>query len=639
MMAERIQAGHPIINDRFGNPIYPMTDGQARLVDAINAHDVVFVNGPAGTGKAQPLTSKILTPHGWKLMGDIKVGDDVIAVDGKPTKVTGVFPQGNKEIFKVSFDDESYTHSCKEHLWEVQNEYERCESHKSTVRSLEEIIPGIEKRAGRKNYSIPMVSPVEFEQNDLPLDPYFLGLLIGDGCMHEHLVHISSEDREIIDYCEKISEKMDMKLSHRSKCSYGFTKNIRNNQPSNLQKKLKDLGIDNKRSYQKSIPEIYKLASIDDRISILQGLLDTDGSCDGINVDFTTTSEQLANDVAFIVQSLGGKISLRKRITRYVYKGEKKNGRPSYRMLLKLPPEIKPFRLTRKISKYIPRTKYLPTRYIREVTPAGYTECQCIMIDHPRHLYVTDDFIVTHNTFLATCMAVRGLDDDQFDHLVLSRPAIEAGEELGFLPGSLDDKVAPYMRPLFESIEKLKPKRPKPEELHPSIPFVHPSPGRVSKRATKKSDGDFDGRGYADASANRLKKIEDWWKKVEVSPIAYMRGATYDRSFVILDEAQNVTDIQMKLILTRLGKHSKLVICGDATQTDLDQRVNSGFAHAQRLLSHIKGIGVITMTEADIVRHRLVKDIILAYQNEKPTKYNRWDGVETNFDYTTKEYD
>ena len=153
------------------------------------------------------------------------------------------------------------------------------------------------------------------------------------------------------------------------------------------------------------------------------------------------------------------------------------------------------------------------------------------------------------------------------------------------------------MRPLYDSIEKLKKKKKKPVRNDEQA-----QRGTKRRRKNDVQDSGDD--------------MDEWAKNIEISPLAYMRGATFDNSFIIMDEAQNVTAGQMKLFLTRIGKGSKVIITGDATQTDLNSRVQSGFRHAQRLLSNVKGIGFVSLDERDIVRHKLVKDIILKYEKE-----------------------
>jgi phosphate starvation-inducible PhoH-like protein len=180
----------------------------------------------------------------------------------------------------------------------------------------------------------------------------------------------------------------------------------------------------------------------------------------------------------------------------------------------------------------------------------------------------------TGKTFLAAVLAVQALLANQYERLILTRPAVEAGERLGFLPGDLQQKVNPYLRPLYDALYE----------------FIEP----------EKISGLME-RGV-----------------IEVAPIAYMRGRTLNNAFVILDEAQNTTPSQMKMILTRLGFHSRMVVTGDLTQTDLSQNQASGLAVAQKILQSVEGIAFCHLTKADVVRHPLVQRIVTAYeQSEK----------------------
>ncbi|EEG29771.1 KH domain protein [[Clostridium] methylpentosum DSM 5476] len=176
----------------------------------------------------------------------------------------------------------------------------------------------------------------------------------------------------------------------------------------------------------------------------------------------------------------------------------------------------------------------------------------------------------TGKTYLAVAMAVRAFRAHEVNRIILTRPAVEAGEKLGFLPGDLQNKVDPYLRPLYDAL--------------------------------------FDMLG----AENFQKYLERG--NIEVAPLAYMRGRTLDDSFIILDEAQNTTPEQMKMFLTRLGFNSKAVITGDITQIDLPDRKRSGLIEATRVLKHIEDIVTIRFTEKDVVRHRLVQDIIKAYE-------------------------
>lgn len=179
----------------------------------------------------------------------------------------------------------------------------------------------------------------------------------------------------------------------------------------------------------------------------------------------------------------------------------------------------------------------------------------------------------TGKTYLAVAMAVRAFRDEQVSRIILTRPAVEAGEKLGFLPGDLQDKVDPYLRPLYDAM--------------------------------------FDMMGPENFQRNMEKGC------IEVAPLAYMRGRTLDDSFIILDEAQNTTPEQMKMFLTRLGFNSKAIVTGDVTQIDLPNAGRSGLVEAVKVLKNIDDIAIMRLTEKDVVRHKLVQDIIAAYE-----KYN-----------------
>lgn len=175
----------------------------------------------------------------------------------------------------------------------------------------------------------------------------------------------------------------------------------------------------------------------------------------------------------------------------------------------------------------------------------------------------------TGKTYTAVALAVRALKNKEIKRIILTRPAVEAGESLGFLPGDLKEKVDPYLRPLYDALEDMIP-------------------------------------------AEKLKLyLEN--RTIEVAPLAFMRGRTLDNCFVILDEAQNSTDLQLKMFLTRMGPTAKFIVTGDVTQIDLPKKAQSGLHNALRILGDIKGIDIIYLTGEDVVRHKLVKAILKAY--------------------------
>jgi phosphate starvation-inducible protein PhoH and related proteins len=178
----------------------------------------------------------------------------------------------------------------------------------------------------------------------------------------------------------------------------------------------------------------------------------------------------------------------------------------------------------------------------------------------------------TGKTYISVALAVRALKNKWVKKIIITRPAVEAGENLGFLPGDLKEKIDPYLRPIYDALNDM-------------LPF---------------------------------EKLKYYMEReiIEIAPLAYMRGRTLNNAFILLDEAQNTTPMQMKMFLTRMGPESKMIITGDATQIDLPTRQQSGLKDAARILSNVKGIGFIELSEKDVVRHRLVRDIIEAYGRE-----------------------
>lgn len=184
----------------------------------------------------------------------------------------------------------------------------------------------------------------------------------------------------------------------------------------------------------------------------------------------------------------------------------------------------------------------------------------------------------TGKTYLAVAIAVAALKKGLVKKIILARPAVEAGESLGFLPGDFQEKIDPYLRPLYDALDEMLP----------------------------------------------TEKLKSYIEKriIEIVPLAYMRGRTLNNAFVILDEAQNTTDLQMKMFLTRLGVNSKAIITGDITQIDLPSKTKSGLIQAKEILYNISGVGFVYFDKEDVVRHRLVKDIIDAYEKSNQSKVN-----------------
>lgn len=342
-----------------------------------------------GPGKAQPLDTITPTPKGPRRFGDLKRGDFVFGEDGKPTKVVNIYPQGLKPSYRVTFDDGSSTECCDEHLWKVKGFLTKArKERKWGVLSLREIMQrGLFVTQGRQthhHFQIPVQGPVKMPVKKLPIDPYVLGCWIGDGSADRG--EITSADSEIVDEIERRGYEVRVRPEPSAAYNVGI---------KGLKVKLTALGISKKRSYEKSIPHEYLNASIPQRLDLLKGLMDTDGTIDKRDscMEYSTTSHALALDVQKLVRSLGGKSTIKTK--RGMLKGVEH--RLCYRVRVTLP--VCPFNLRRKAMhwKAPSQDRYL-CRTIKKIEFVEYAEMQCIEVADPNHCYLTNDYIVTHNT-------------------------------------------------------------------------------------------------------------------------------------------------------------------------------------------------------------------------------------------------
>src|SRR5690349_259439 len=453
-------------------------------------------------GRAQPLTAKVLTPDGWRQIGDLHVGDLVVGSDGLPTPVLGVYPQGKKPVFRVTTQDGASTVACGEHLWTVRTVDDRSHGRPGRVLQTQDMI-GKLRRGSVHRYELPLVDAVEFVPQDVPMDPYALGLLLGDGCLTTSTTpSFSTNDPELAEALDAALPGIELQRKNEvddvlRRAGGGGRGGVITANP--VTAVLRELELAGTRSETKFVPERYRFNSAEVRLAMLQGLLDSDGGpvtqrARTCRIQYTTCSERLRDDVVFLVRSLGGVAYWRCRPA----EGRKPglaNGRPvAYRhdafvLDIRMPAGVQPFRLARKREVYDRCGGGRPMRFIDAIEPAGETETVCIQVAAADSLYVTDDLIVTHNT--------------------------------------LNDAL------------------------------------------------------------------------------------------IILDEAQNTTPEQMKMFLTRLGFGSKIVVTGDVTQVDLPGGTQSGLRVVREILDGVEDVHFAQLGSADVVRHRLVADIVDAY--------SRWD--------------
>jgi phosphate starvation-inducible protein PhoH and related proteins len=450
-------------------------------------------------GRSQPYDRQVLTPAGFRPIGSLQVGDLVVGSNGLPTPVLGVYPQGRRQVFRVRAQDGASTLCCGEHLWAVATRDDRRRGKPLRVLETREML-GQLRAAHYHRFELPLISrPVEFLPRKVPLDPYALGLLLGDGYLAATTTpEFTTTDAELVSALEHSLEGIDVR--HRGGLHYLLRQTaavqgaLRVANP--VTAALRELSLAGTRSATKFVPEPYLHNAAAVRLAVLQGLLDTDGgpvtqqgrTC---RIQYGTSSARLRDDVLFLVRSLGGVAYWRTRPAAGRRPGHA-NGRDvhhrsdAYVLDIRLPEGVEPFRLGRKREAYRRCGGGRPMRFIDSIEPAGEAETLCIQVGAADSLYVTDDFLVTHNT--------------------------------------LND------------------------------------------------------------------------------------------SFIVLDEAQNTTPEQMKMFLTRLGFNSKAVVTGDITQIDLPSGQHSGLNVVREILTGIEDLAFVYLSSRDVVRHRIVQDIVEAYR-------------------------
>lgn len=378
---------------------FTLTDGQQKVSreifdDLATDHPMHrLLQGEVGSGKAQPLDSTVLTPEGYVRMGDVRVGDEVVVPSGAIAVVDGVFPQGERDVWRLVLSDDTTVECDDEHLWIVGTSCGWHRGQAPKVMTTREIRDDLVKANGSSKWYLPVAAPVDLGGDaQLPLDPYLLGVLLGDGSFR-HNLRLSTTDPELHDaVAMAVAPSCHLKPVVGSSCDYTIQLTERAGGLRNpVIQSLRDLGLWGAKSHDKFVPEVYRNTSVKNRLALLQGLLDTDGTVQrtGMSVSFASVSSQLAQDVAWLVRSLGGR-------ARVLPKGV------GFNVSVGLPDEYAPFRLRRKAERVRHRPKYNTfRRAVRDVEYVGRKPVQCISVGHPEHAYVTDHFTVTHNTMVA----------------------------------------------------------------------------------------------------------------------------------------------------------------------------------------------------------------------------------------------
>lgn len=416
------------LNVKYPKPLITLRDLQEKatlsymkeVVGTLGSTGTIIL--PTGSGKAEPLDTKILTPNGYKLMGDIKVGDEVIGEDGNFYSVSGVYPQGIKDVYELTFKDGTKTRCCKEHLWKYASanmlHYKRGNY---KVAELQEIMKEGLKRGRKYNFNIPINKPINYSDKEVLIPPYVLGLLLGDGCLNtinggQCRVYFSNTEADIIDNLNSMMGDLgNFTYNKSSQCQYVFKNPIEGIKHSKFIQEIKRLKL-NVLGQDKFIPNEYKFNSVAKRMELLKGLFDTDGSV-GKNGSyrFSSSSISLIKDVEFLCRSLGYRTTLkvydRTGQVRVANGKEYKIKNPEYTLTIMTNDIIF------KSKKHLERKKEADKQHrpaqkhkydvlpVVDIQYVGKEECQCIMVDSKDHTYLCDDFIVTHNTIVGVYLS------------------------------------------------------------------------------------------------------------------------------------------------------------------------------------------------------------------------------------------
>lgn len=418
------------------------------------AKRVAVINDKGGSGKALSVDEPVVTPTGYRRIGDLVPGDLVTGVDGKPYPVLGVFPQGVRELFDVTFSDGTTIRADGEHLWEVQTVNDRyrdascafpecsrpviagglCSPHyqqnyrgqdlhpvRQAATSVERAVNGSrvmttaqllesglgtirENRGMRHNYFLPVTAPVAGVEAETPVDPYLLGALLGDGYLPDTGVSISSADTQMIDMLREVIPA-GVIIRQKSKYDWRFIGTANAKNP--LLDAVRAAGISGSRSATKFVPDAYKFNTPDVRLAVLQGLLDTDGSSlAGLSASFASVSRRLAEDVRYLAESLGcvATMSAERSSGYRNAEGVFIQCQPVWDVRITAPESVALFRLDRKAVLQV-KGQRVPQRAVVSITPAGSGDAVCIAVDSPRHLFLGRNHVPTHNTPITMTLA------------------------------------------------------------------------------------------------------------------------------------------------------------------------------------------------------------------------------------------
>ena len=406
------------------NRVLHMKHFPVQIEGGIALHKGNIAEMRTGEGKAVPLSTPMPTPNGWKTAGDIKVGDMLFDRHGKPTKVIGVYPQGEKEVYQVTLKDGRTVKCADEHLWEVYDGYNATET---TTKNTKELLETHEDINRGFRYHLPTSEAVEYDEKVLPLDPYVMGAFLGNGSKNKPGNFVfSSDDEEVV---TEIKNLLHADETHRNVQNYDWTfkKDGSRIKVKDVSPELEGLLTDTY-SYEKYIPEEYKTASVEQRWALIQGMMDTDGNIyeeadkKRYNIQYSTTSPRLRDDFMEVLYSLGCSC-------RYCFNKKAGQGNAvhdQYQIKIHVPNEIKErfFRLKRKKNLAVKAKGYVKSKdYSRiaitkiEKLPEK-TEQVCFEVENEEHLFLAGNYVVTHNTLVSTMPAYLNALEGKGVHVV-----------------------------------------------------------------------------------------------------------------------------------------------------------------------------------------------------------------------------
>lgn len=375
------------------------------LTEGINDKGIfkaVFMAGHPGSGKAQPLYSKIRTPSGWTTMGNIKIGDEIITPNNTISKVIDIHPQGIKDIYRIYLFDGRYVDCTEDHLWKIYGFYKKINGKSKrqfTLRTLKEIKEKMDLPTYKDRLFLPIPCEIEYPKQEMIIDPYTMGVLLGDGCLKQR-ISFSTNDIEIVEIINQSID--DYHITSYNDKDFFICPNKKGIK-SKYRQELEKLGLWELYSYEKFIPEKYKTSSIEDRYELIKGLMDTDGyvSKKGY-IQFYTTSRKLMNDIREVIWSLGGNTLVREKMPFYKdISGNKIECRKCFSITILHNNSKNLFKLERKkerCKELLTHKKRLFMK-IKSIEYIGKHEAKCISIDDENGLYLTDNYVITHNSY------------------------------------------------------------------------------------------------------------------------------------------------------------------------------------------------------------------------------------------------